>query len=199
MSEPLSAFGAPCPNHPDVTMGLQPCAHCRVAYCGDCLVPIGGQLACANCKDEVVRDLRSGSAELDLAGPGKRFVGSFVDGLVIGVPFLVVAVMIYGANMLGSLGASAGIGLAGAALALVYDGLMTASGGQTIGKKVAGTKVVTAEGADVEPGQAWVRAGSRTVMNLTRVLGVVDALFVFSDKRRTLHDRIARTVVVNWP
>jgi uncharacterized RDD family membrane protein YckC len=198
MSEPVPAFGAPCPNHPDVAMGLQPCARCGVSYCGDCLVPIGGQLACANCKDEVVRDLRSGSAELDLAGPGKRLVGAFVDGLLVGVPLIVVMLMMFGVGKGSSLGVSAGVGLVAALITLLYDALMTASGGQTVGKKVAGIKVVTVEGADVGTGQAFVRAGSRTVMNLTRVLGLVDALFVFSDKRRTLHDRIARTVVVNW-
>jgi uncharacterized RDD family membrane protein YckC len=34
-------------------------------------------------------------------------------------------------------------------------------------------------------------------MSITYVLGLVDGLMVFTTNRRTLHDRIGKTVVVN--
>jgi uncharacterized RDD family membrane protein YckC len=202
MSTPASALATSCPNHPDVSTGLKACARCGKGYCTDCLVELQGKLACAGCKEEVLRDLRSGAAELDLAGPGKRFVGSFVDGLIIGIPTFVLGIFV-GLQSVStpggtSLGATIALGLISGVVWVIYDGLMTANGGQTVGKRVAGTKVVTPEGRDVEPRQAWIRAGSRVVMALTRILGLVDALFVFSDRKRTLHDRIANTVVIHW-
>jgi uncharacterized RDD family membrane protein YckC len=198
--DPAQDFAPRCPNHADVTAGLRTCARCGRDFCDDCLVELRGSLTCAGCKQETLRDLRSGSAELDYAGAGKRFVGSVVDGILFAVPAaLAMFALAFGRQSALSFGESSlGVVFFISIGFLLYDALMTANGGQTLGKKLAGTKVVTVEGNDVSSGQAWARAGSRMVMQLTRVLGLVDALFVFSERRRTLHDRIARTVVVNW-
>ena len=189
-----------CQNHPEVTTGLKACARCGNTFCPDCVVELQGRAACATCKDEVLRDLRSGASELDLAGAGKRLVGVIVDGLIIGLPTFVLAYFTIGLAGLtsGDLGTSLGFGLLSGLVYFVYDGLMTANGGQTLGKKATGMKVVTAEGNEVSASQAWTRAGSRVVMQLTRILGLVDGLMVFSERKRTLHDRIAKTVVINW-
>ena len=205
MSEPASAFLSSCPNHPEVTAGLAPCARCGQELCPSCLISLQGRLVCATCKPEVLRDVISNTtAALDLAGPGKRFAGAFVDGLLLfAVSTAVTAAAVFTTSFArggagGSIGTMAAAFLLSPLLWFLYDGLMTASGGQTLGKKLAGTKVVTPEGGEITTGAAWLRAGSRVVMGLTRVLGLVDALFVYSDRRRTLHDRIAKTVVVNW-
>ncbi len=85
-----------------------------------------------------------------------------------------------------------------AALWVIYEALMLASGGQTLGKKAAGTKVVNADGSDLRGSQAWSRAISRQLMSITYILGFIDSLMIFSEKRRTLHDRFGKTLVVNW-
>ena len=59
-----------CPNHPDVVSGLVACARCGVAYCGDCVVELEGRPYDASCKEEQVRDLRSGTAAPAVARPG---------------------------------------------------------------------------------------------------------------------------------
>ena len=189
-----------CQNHPDVMSGLRACARCGNTFCSDCLVELQGRVACATCKDEVLRDLRSGASELDLAGAGTRLVGVIVEGLIIGLPTFVLAYFTVGIAGLtaGDLGTSLGFSLLSGLVYFVYDGLMTANGGQTLGKKATGMKVVTAEGNEVSGSQAWTRAGSRVVMQLTRILGLVDGVMVFSERKRTLHDRIAKTVVINW-
>ena len=124
------ALAPACQNHPDVSTGLKACARCGNTFCSDCVVELQGKTACATCKDEVLRDLRSGAGELDLAGAGKRFVGALVDSLVIGVPFIVIVMVGFGAAALasGGMGASLGIGLLGGLLQFIYDGLMTANG-----------------------------------------------------------------------
>jgi uncharacterized RDD family membrane protein YckC len=74
---------------------------------------------------------------------------------------------------------------------------MLAARGQTLGKMAVGIKVVTPQGGDIRAGQAWVRALSGTLMALV-YLNYVDDLFIFTPRRRTLHDRLAKTVVVKW-
>src|SRR5438132_12454951 len=105
MSTPASAFAPTCPNHPDISTGLRPCVRCGREFCANCLVEIQGKLACATDKEELLRDLRSGAAEVDLAGPGKRFVGAFIDGLVIGIPTFILG-MVIGLSSMGVGGAA---------------------------------------------------------------------------------------------
>jgi hypothetical protein len=55
------ALSAPlCPNHPDAAGPLHACSRCAREYCGDCVVLLGGQTICAACKEEQLRDLRTG-------------------------------------------------------------------------------------------------------------------------------------------
>ena len=192
---------APCPNHPDVLSGLQRCARCGVGFCEDCLVPVRGRLHCANCKDEQLRDVMAGRGPaLAIASPGRRFMAQFVDGLIIMVPFFVVLVVtVFGAKgrpdpdalnpfswlmMLWLLGVVA------------YEALFLSRNGQTPGKMAFKLRVVRPDGSKISGGQAWGRAFSRSFLSFTRILGIVDALMVFSTEGRTLHDRMAKTRVV---
>jgi uncharacterized RDD family membrane protein YckC len=194
----------PCPNHPEVTDGLESCARCGRNFCPDCLVNLGGALTCATCKVERLSDLRSGSDELDYGSPGARFVAQFVDGLLFTLPAFVIFFSIFSfkdfitpgtpPNPLPTL-VFTGFLLFGV---VVYEGVMLSVRGQTLGKMLMGLKVVTPQGGTISAGQAWGRALSRSVMSLLYCLGPIDALFIFSARRRTLHDRLARTVVVKW-
>jgi uncharacterized RDD family membrane protein YckC len=191
-----------CTNHPDVIAGVVSCARCGGAFCPDCVVEIDGQPYDAACKEEQIRDLRSGSAGLAYATAGRRFSGMFVDGLI----FLVVAYLptVFWAasrqaespraNPLTTLAVQV---LVPGILFIIYEAVMLSRDGQTLGKKAMGIKVVNADGSEVQGGQAWKRAISRYLMQLTYVLGFIDSLMVFSRNRRTLHDRFAKTLVVN--
>jgi uncharacterized RDD family membrane protein YckC len=192
---------AACPNHPEVLTGLQRCARCGVGYCGDCLVPVRGRLHCATCKDEQLRDVMAGrGAALALAGPGRRFLAQFVDGLIIMVPFIVLAFMaVFSAkgkpdpetfNPFGWLMMLSLLGI------VAYEGLFLSHNGQTPGKMALRLRVVRPDGSRISTGQAWGRALSRSLLSFTRILGIVDALMVFSSEGRTLHDRIAKTRVI---
>lgn len=188
-----------CTNHPDVAAGVLACARCGQAFCPDCVVEIDGLPYDAACKEEQIRDLRSGSADLAYASASRRFTGMFVDGLlifVVYVPFIVY-------NLRHANEPVSGLRMAAqyllpAILFVIYEGWMLGRDGQTLGKKAAGIKVVNADGSDLRDTAAgWKRAVSRQLMGLTYVLGLVDSLMIFSRRRRTLHDRFAKTVVVN--
>jgi uncharacterized RDD family membrane protein YckC len=200
VSAPVALL-VPCPNHPEVSEGLTACATCGRNFCGDCLVSLGGLPTCADCKLERLSALRSGAEEMDLAGVGARFVGQFVDGLLFSIPSAVVLIAMGGFTewLKPSTGFSVVVLVLSGVLifgTVAYEALMLTSRGQTLGKMAVGVKVVSAEGGPISAGQAWIRASSRGGMSLLYCLGPVDALFIFTARHRTLHDRLARTLVV---
>src|SRR5262249_61968908 len=79
---------------------------------------------------------------------------------------------------------------------VAYEGLMPPRGGQALGKMAVRIRVVSSDGSPVRVGQAWGRAMTRAVLGYIPGVGLVDALMVFSEGRRTLHDRAASTRVV---
>jgi uncharacterized RDD family membrane protein YckC len=188
-----------CPNHPEVSTGLVRCARCNIGYCTDCVVELAGKPYDAVCKEEQLRDLRSGTVSaVELAGAWRRAVAVFVDGLVM-IPLTIVYFVIVGTSQPETV---RGFFLRLVLFAIpwvLYEGFMLARyDGQTLGKKALGLRVVNADGSALEAAQGWKRGISRQVMSLTYVLGLVDMLMIFSAQRRTLHDRFARTIVVNW-
>jgi uncharacterized RDD family membrane protein YckC len=189
------AFEA-CPNHPEIVSGLIRCARCGVSHCADCVVELDGRPYDANCKEEQVRDLRSGVSGVDLASAGRRFGGAVVDGLVFSPVYIGLTLAFPGAGIFDQ----ALIRLVLPALLLIaYEAWMLVQfNGQTLGKKAMGTRVINPDGSAITVAQALKRALSRNLMAYTYILGPIDALMVYSDQRRTLHDRAAKTLVVNW-
>jgi uncharacterized RDD family membrane protein YckC len=80
---------------------------------------------------------------------------------------------------------------------LAYFSAFTAIGGQTIGKMAAGIRVVADEHFQLDPGRAIGRTLTGAVSFLSFGLGLVPALF--NIERRTLHDHVAHTRVVELP
>ena len=198
----------PCKNHPFIEDNLTRCSRCAEAFCPDCIVEIGGQPYCLTCKTESMRDLRSGVPvhELDMASIGRRFVALMIDGLVLAIPFILLVIVV--AVPMGLMGTEENMPLALFAqlvlsmmlgtVYILYEGLMLASGGQTVGKKAMSLKVVTAEGNDIARSQAWTRAVSRQLLGLVPCLGLVDYLVAFGQEKTCVHDIMAKTRVVNW-
>lgn len=201
----------PCKNHPDVEEGLAWCSRCGEEFCRDCVVELGGGLYCAGCKGEQVKDIVSGAdaALLDLASIGRRFVAILIDGLVLGacylVLFLVLMAVLFTATATPWGGRQMAIAfqmavmLVGAVVSVVYEGLMLQHGGQTVGKMALSIKVVTPQGGEISPGQAWGRALVRVLFNVLSYLSIIDYLpAFFSTDKKCIHDMAAGTRVVNW-
>jgi uncharacterized RDD family membrane protein YckC len=203
----------PCKNHPFVDDPLVRCTRCGDSFCPDCIVQIGGYPYCAVCKDEAMRDLRSGLAahqvrSLEMASIGRRWLALIVDGMIVAIPvvilFLCIAVPSGIFNELGksdpspALFAFQGLLILGSVgFGIAYEGVMLSHGGQTVGKKLLSIKVVTPDGNDITAGQAWTRAVVRKVLGFV-CAGIVDYLVVFGEQRTCIHDLAARTRVVRW-
>src|SRR5262245_60611621 len=136
-----------CRNHVDVSEGIRRCARCGSTFCADCLVDIGGVPYCAVCKTEQLLDARSGveRTKLDIAGIGRRIVGYLIDTFVLYFVNFAIGLVI-GVVMAAS-GNSTAAGLVGALtgipVTVVYDALLTAARGQTLGKMAMTMKVVS--------------------------------------------------------
>src|SRR6266404_9571441 len=191
MALPARAYEA-CPNHPDVVSGLVVCARCGVAYCGDCVVELDGRPYDGVCKEEQVRDLRSGTAGPAIATAGRRFGAIFLDSLVLS-PVWIALFIAYPKDKVFDHPLQRI--LLPAVIWILYETWLLAKfSGQTLGKKAAGIRVIRRDGGAVTAGRAFGRALSRNLMSYTYLPGLIDALMVFSRDRRTLHDRASGTI-----
>jgi uncharacterized RDD family membrane protein YckC len=70
--------------------------------------------------------------------------------------------------------------------------------GQTIGKKWLDIKVVRSDGSPASLGRIfWLRNLVNVVLSIIPLYGIIDSLFIFSESRQCIHDKIADTIVVN--
>jgi len=196
-----------CAHHPEVDTGLEPCERCGGSFCPDCFVVLRDRVYCAPCKEEHVRDLRSGvrPGALALASIGRRFAGTWIDGLVtaLGSYAVVLPIMIPVFAMQGASGDKepSGAGLALMlltypiyfAIPVLYDGFMLQRRGQTLGKMALGVRVVTPEGHRISRRQAWLRATLKVLLGSCLGIDYLPALF--TRERTCLHDLLAKTRV----
>jgi uncharacterized RDD family membrane protein YckC len=138
-----------------------------------------------------------------IAGVAPRLCAALIDALIVGA---IVAVVLYITLQVCGLQlrelSMLPVPPLGGFLLLLGGGyfvLLTAAGGQTIGKMAAGIRVVSVRpdpqlNDRVPLGHAVMRAAGYAVSLLCAGLGFLPALF--SDDRRTLHDRLADTRVV---
>jgi uncharacterized RDD family membrane protein YckC len=148
-----------------------------------------------------VQDLPDAAGGPVLAGRWLRFGGAFVDGLIQGV--IAIPLMFW---MIGSYTAASmqqhkvqNI-LIGLAVFLVLQGWLLATQGQTLGKKVVGTRIIRTDGTRVGFGRMLgLRVVPIMLLPQIPVVGGIFALIgcvlIFRRSRRMLHDEIAGTIV----
>ena len=131
---------------------------------------------------------------MKLAPYGRRVGGYLLDGVIIGGGYLVV-IVIFASSRVPLLGL-----LLGVALAIVYPWLMIAfSQGQTLGMKAVKVKCVDAKTGKVPSvGKALGRTFAAILCNIIFFVGWLDLLWpAWDQKRQTLHDKMASTLVVD--
>ena len=139
-----------------------------------------------------------------LATLGQRWMGAFIDGILYGVAIVPAA---FAGGWLGSRGndSAAFIGIAlGVVLFLplvIYQIVITANTGQSIGKKIAKTRIVKLDGSP--PGfmhgvflRSWVIGVLGAIPWIGSFISLADTLMIFRSDRRMLHDHIAGTQVI---
>jgi uncharacterized RDD family membrane protein YckC len=137
-----------------------------------------------------------------LAEPGTRALAVVIDTVIPLVPYtLLVAVGVIARS--GAVVRSAPwVALACFAVVLAIDLVLMARYGQTIGKRIAGVRVVRSTGERASLSRLfWARSVLPALLASIPIagwlFGTLDSLAIFSRERRTIHDRIADTIVID--
>lgn len=142
--------------------------------------------------------------DIELAGRGARLGAAMIDTvffLLIILPlWLIFTPGIFSGHPPGLL-LSTGLALLTLVIWIALNFSLLARKGQTLGKKMLGIKIVR---SDATPCPASRIAGLRMIVPTAlsqipiagMIFGFADALFIFRESRRTLHDLIADTIVI---
>jgi uncharacterized RDD family membrane protein YckC len=155
-----------------------------------------------------VADLKTDDTAEELATRGARFGGAFLDGLITLV--IIVPIMFFTGYWQNAMKGvqppfttQLGYGLLGLVAYVLLQGYFLHTSGQTIGKRAAGTRIVSVDDNRILP--LWKVIALRqlpiSIVSLVPVFGgfagIADVLFIFRRDRRCLHDLIAGTKVIN--
>lgn len=150
--------------------------------------------------------LQDPPASIDLASRVSRFLAAIIDAVIIltlfGPLFFAFGVFDGWPNIQPlSLPKQLGLAAAGFALFLALHGYLLATRGQTIGKWFVGVQIVRVDGTHVDFGRLLgLRYFPFGLLSMIPGLGplasLADDLFIFSESRRCLHDRLADTIVI---
>jgi uncharacterized RDD family membrane protein YckC len=131
-----------------------------------------------------------------LASHGQRFVGALLDGLfalLSAFPAIIGAAV--KSDALLALGGLVVVGFQ------IAQAVLISTNKQSYGKKMMKTRIVRLDGSP--PGflygvfmRSWVVALMGAIPFVGSVIGIVDPLLIFREDRRTLHDHIAGTNVI---
>lgn len=136
-----------------------------------------------------------------LASPWTRLGAFIVNYLLFGlamVPGIAILVVGEGARS-DAIAAVGGLVLLASVVGfLLYQAVLLSREGQSLGKRLFELRIVDARD-DSNPGFGRV-IGSRFILMqalaLIPFVGLIDALMIFTEEHKTLHDRLASTVVV---
>lgn len=135
-----------------------------------------------------------------LAGRAERFAAALLD-----------AILVAPASFTAGFAIAARSSVSGSTLALVclylvallvVNLILLSRNSQTIGKKLLKIKVTRKDGSRASVARIfWLRGmlngGIAAVPYIGGLYGLIDALFIFGEHRRCIHDYIADTIVIN--
>lgn len=197
------------------------CTECGKQYESNNLLTFGAARVCAGCKDVFFQRVREqGSAVaterafLLYAGFWIRVLARLIDGLILGVFFVVLFLLAFGTMGRGALrniqvnapissssialfyGVMALVYLVAVAASLIYESWFVGNRGGTPGKLALGLRVVRSDGVALSQGRSVGRAFAYILDNLIP-LGLGFIIAGFDNEKRTLHDHIADTRVIH--
>ncbi|MGH9720804.1 MAG: RDD family protein [Bryobacteraceae bacterium] len=182
------------------------------AFCSECgnphliedMIPFGSAWVCAGCKNVYAQKLREGVYREG----ARRYGGVFARSMARSIDTLIVVAASYSINFVlfgSALGPSRGtpaslIGFFGVmqlvqlAIDAMYHAAFVAKLGATPGKMAMGVRVVRGDGDPMTFPLALGRYFATYVSSF--ILGIGFMMAAWDEQRRTLHDRICGTLVV---
>jgi uncharacterized RDD family membrane protein YckC len=189
------------------------CAECGKIFPIDETIPYGNVRVCASCKPVFLQKLAEGAkintgftGLLEYGGFWIRVGAKLIDGLILGIPFMVVFIFL----MVGTGAFTQNPGQWSAepiapfltlflqfgmiALQVGYQTFFVGKFGATPGKMVCKLKIVMSDGSPVSYGRAAGRAFAEMLSGMICYIGYL--MVPFDAQKRALHDHICNTRVV---
>jgi len=186
------------------------CVECRGAFPISEMIRHGMAYVCAGCKPIFLQKLAEGAyvntGEMRYAGFWRRFAAVCVDAILLGAVNmgLFVVILLFVGQTAGGAAPPftqpeqvwAVLVYYGVALTLnvLYEAVLVAKYGATVGKVVCHVKVVAPEGDLISFPRALGRHFAKYLSSFILLIGYIMA--AFDKERRSLHDRICNTRVV---
>ncbi|HLK19121.1 MAG TPA: RDD family protein [Bryobacteraceae bacterium] len=194
-----------------------PCSQCGRQFAHSDLVQIAGNWVCGDCKPAFLsRVMASGTASpigWQYGGFWIRFGARIIDGLVLGVPFIILFLLFMPALFKTqtdpanpNLGAFAAIGfgliVTTFGVSACYEIGMLKYRSATLGKMACGLKVVRADGSELGWGVCVGRYAMWNIVTsglpyINFILMLISSIMAGTDsEKRALHDRVCNTRVI---
>jgi uncharacterized RDD family membrane protein YckC len=147
----------------------------------------------------------TGDGGFELASRGERFGAALIDGLCFGGIGVIAAITV---PSLQNKGAAAGIAIAVFGVAFVavlaINLYLLYTSAASIGKRAMKIRIARTDGTQPTLSRIiFIRGLPQWLVGaipyLGNLLSLVDVLFIFSQERRCVHDRIADTIVIKAP
>ncbi|HSY42529.1 MAG TPA: RDD family protein [Candidatus Acidoferrum sp.] len=186
------------------------CSECGKLFPIDETIRYGDARVCASCKPIFLQKLQEGAAlntgALRYAGFWIRFGARILDGLIVGVPLMILFFVLVFSQIhpstLGHSGAPPDLGILPTLLQFAfvfvqmgYEVFFLGKYGATPGKMACGLRVVTSDGGKISYGRAVGRFFAQILSGLICYIGYIIAAFD-NPQKRALHDHICNTRVV---
>src|SRR5215467_360499 len=176
------------------------CAECGKGFSVNDMIRYGASYVCATCKPVFMQKLAEGasisSSRLRYAGFWLRFAAIFLDAIVLFIASLILrlAMGLPGIQTINN--TSSGLAIATQQLlsfitGFLYETVLIARFGATLGKMACKLHVVTSDGTPVSYGRAVGRYFAKLLSAFTLLIGYLMA--AFDPERQSLHDRICNT------
>lgn len=170
-------------------------------YCKNCGQEVNEGDVCSNCGASLVETINP-----KYAGFWIRFAASLIDGIIIGIPICIIAFILGIFSMATATDVNTDVYeqsqiiliiflYVGAFMisVLYYAGMHASKWQGTLGKMIVGIKVTDLNGRRISFGRAL---GRWFAMILSGILYIGYIMAAFTQKKQSLHDMIAGTVVV---
>ena len=152
----------------------------------------------------MVEDIVDPFEKVLLADRGTRLGAAILDGFIFAGLVYLPLMLTLGLNSAAGENGSDTMVLIGSALAMmgfvVWLGLTiryVLRNGQSIAKKITGIKVVRRDGSPAHLGRIfWMRNVANGILSIIPLYGLIEILFIFSESRQCIHDKLADTIVV---
>lgn len=177
------------------------CSQCGNSFSPGEVLSYDGKTICASCKPLYFQRLKEGAGvpgEFVYGGFWIRFVAIVIDGIILGIIDVVLALALMSSTTFSITSAPSGMALGVRLLeyviAISYFTYFVGSRGATPGKMVFGLKIIRPDGEKVGYGRALGRYFAYILSSLILMIGYIMA--AFNSEKKALHDIICDTRVV---